>query len=121
MFDWKFTVGLYDRSDRAIRCDVLERHVRSPELRDSVNIQQDVYLVRVYKSENTTFLLGDVPRRAIQFFDEKYTSDLFLGDAFRHEIGLPDALVPEMWRDMDEEQFVALYSWGLRETDSSEY
>jgi hypothetical protein len=39
-----------------------------------------------------------VPRDAIRFWDLPYTSDLHLGNAFRHEIGIPDSILPQAWR-----------------------
>jgi len=44
-------------------------------------------------------VIRQVPRRAIEFFDDEYTSDLTLTRAFRHEIGLPDHLLPPAWAD----------------------
>ena len=42
-----------------------------------------------------------VPRKAIFFWDQKYTSDLHLSrSAFRHAIPLPPNLVPDNWRDL---------------------
>lgn len=40
-----------------------------------------------------------VPRHAIRFFDSPYSSDIQLKGAFRHEIGLPDELLPDAWRN----------------------
>lgn len=42
----------------------------------------------------------DVPRGAIIFVDDEYTTDIHLEGAFRHEIHLPDDMVPEIWRDL---------------------
>lgn len=41
-----------------------------------------------------------VPFRAIDFVNEKYSSDMFLKNAFRHEMGLPDGLWPEAWMNL---------------------
>jgi hypothetical protein len=40
-----------------------------------------------------------VPRRAISFVDKPYTTDVHLKHAFRHEIGIPDEIFPERWRN----------------------
>jgi hypothetical protein len=40
-----------------------------------------------------------VPRKAIRFFDRPYTTDLHLPSAFRHELGIPDEMIPVTWRD----------------------
>jgi hypothetical protein len=44
----------------------------------------------------------EVPRAAIRFFDLPYTTDLHLRKAFRHEIGLPDALMNDAWRTVEQ-------------------
>jgi SET domain len=41
--------------------------------------------------------LIDIPRMAIRFTDRPYTSDMFLQEAFRHHIGIPDSLFPKAW------------------------
>ena len=40
-----------------------------------------------------------VPRSSIRFFDLPYSTDLYLKDVFRHEIGLPDELMQDAWRN----------------------
>jgi hypothetical protein len=45
-----------------------------------------------------------VQRKAIRFYDHMYTSDMFLRNAFRHEIQLPDEMVPAAWRDRIDEK-----------------
>jgi hypothetical protein len=44
------------------------------------------------------YVRNGVPRDAIRFWDLPYTSDLQLRNAFRHEIGIPDSILPEAWR-----------------------
>ena len=44
-------------------------------------------------------LVKDVPRDAFVFVDRPYTSDMMLPNAFRHEIGIPDDIFPEAWRN----------------------
>ena len=41
-----------------------------------------------------------VPAEAIDLVNEKYTSDMFLKSAFRHEMELPDGLWPEAWMNL---------------------
>ena len=45
------------------------------------------------------FQKKDVSREAIKFFNVPYTSDLFLPNTFRKEIGIPDDMFPEHWRN----------------------
>lgn len=41
--------------------------------------------------------LTDIPRMAIRFTDRPYTSDMFLEEAFRHSISIPDDIYPKEW------------------------
>ena len=43
--------------------------------------------------------LVDVPRHAFQYRDRPYTTDMFLRNAFRHDIRIPDHLFPEVWKN----------------------
>jgi len=43
--------------------------------------------------------LIDVPRDAFTYFNRPYTTDMFLANAFRHDIRIPDDLFPEAWRN----------------------
>jgi hypothetical protein len=45
-------------------------------------------------------VITHVPYEAIEFVNEKYTSDMFLKSAFRHEMALPDGLWPEAWMNL---------------------
>merc|ERR1712127_246089 len=40
----------------------------------------------------------NVPHEVCTFFNREYTSDIFIDGAFRHHIGLPDEMVPSIWR-----------------------
>jgi hypothetical protein len=40
-----------------------------------------------------------LPRQAIRFVDKPYTSDIFLTNAFRHDIRIPDEMFPQAWRN----------------------
>jgi hypothetical protein len=46
--------------------------------------------------------LKDVPREAFGFFDRPCTSDMHLPSAFRHDLRIPDALLPDKWRNLKE-------------------
>jgi len=51
-------------------------------------------------SENEFEDIQDVPHAACTFFDREYKSDIHLNGAFRHPIGMPDAMIPQTWRDI---------------------
>lgn len=48
--------------------------------------------------------ITDVPREAIAFVNLPYSSDIFLKNAFRHEMILPDDLLPKAWMNVINEQ-----------------
>jgi hypothetical protein len=74
-------------------CTILERY--------DGNVSGDhSYEVRIHLNETTGQTKeGMIPREGIQFYDRPYTSDLHLPRAFRHFIGLPENMVPDIWRD----------------------
>ena len=49
-------------------------------------------------------VITDVPTEAINLVNEKYTSDMFLKSAFRHEMELPDGLWPNAWMNLIQKQ-----------------
>ena len=58
--------------------------------------------LEVKKEFGNTFIsefhvITDVPREAIAFVNLPYTSDIFLKNAFRHEMKLPDDEFPKAW------------------------
>eukprot|EP00985_Skeletonema_marinoi_P012181 scaffold5837_cov123-Skeletonema_marinoi.AAC.1 len=50
------------------------------------------------------YIMTDVPWSAIKFMEKPYTSDIFLKNAFRHEMKLPDEIFPKSWMNFSEEQ-----------------
>mmetsp|Transcript_6380 Transcript_6380/g.7154 ORF Transcript_6380/g.7154 Transcript_6380/m.7154 type:complete len:618 (-) Transcript_6380:68-1921(-) len=45
-------------------------------------------------------VVSSVPRGAIRFTDKMYSTDQHLTNAFRHEIGIPNEIFPEAWKDL---------------------
>jgi hypothetical protein len=45
-------------------------------------------------------VVEDMPREAFVFQDRPYTSDMFLTNAFRHDIRIPDDIFPDAWKNM---------------------
>jgi len=56
----------------------------------------------VYKLEiehvDEVFHIVGVPHRAIKFVDKPEQSDQFMPHVFRHKIGIPDSMFPEVWK-----------------------
>lgn len=108
-FRWGFYSGIHEDFEGAFACHVLERD-EIADLDDAVNRKDSInpadlrYVVSVTRDaddeEDSLEIYTGVPRTAIRFFDAPYTTDMFLRSAFRHEIGLPDSMVPEAWRDV---------------------
>ena len=103
---WKYYDGLYQERENSFPCEVLSRlNVDADnafDRKDSIRPVDVKYEVLVHLGEyagGDAIFVG-LPRMAIQFYDHQYTSDLFLRTAFRHEIHLPDEMVPEEWRDL---------------------
>jgi hypothetical protein len=98
-YRWELTKGLYDL--RNLRpCKVLKR------LEDAKG--RSAYAVRMLNRpgldmeelipKDELHIVTHVPRAAIRFSDKAGTTDQHLPDAFRHEIGLPDDLIPDTWK-----------------------
>ena len=50
-------------------------------------------------ADSTVWTESDwIVREAIKFVNKPYTNDIFLDDAFRHPIGIPDDIFPKAWR-----------------------
>lgn len=50
--------------------------------------------------KDMTHIVTHVPRYAIRLTDKLYTTDQHLENAFRKEIGIPDDIFPEQWKDL---------------------
>ena len=107
-YEWQPAAsGLLYKEEYMYPCDILDRHVEEDwDMADVLDRSASIkpidiwYTARVPKEEDEDAIVHNIPRQAIQFFDVEYTSDLFLRSAFRHEIHLPDHMVPTAWRDM---------------------
>ena len=82
-------------------CHILERS------------SENLYKVKLISDDDLLFkALGDdfkpnaqrseVPREAIFFLDATYESDLYLPNTFRHTIGIPNDMVPDIWKTKNE-------------------
>lgn len=93
MVQWAGSKRMFHHVDFMYPCTILERHDGHyyTVLLDEDDEDED---------NDKAVTVKGVPRHAIQFFDHKYQSDNFLRNSFRHEIQLPDAMVPDAWRDL---------------------
>ena len=103
-FRWEYFDDLYQKSENAHPCEILVRHNTDLDTFPSVNPEnQERYTARVLYDRKREWIVKQMPRTAIEFFDKPGTSDLFLRSAFRFNIGLPDDMLPKAWRDRDVE------------------
>lgn len=58
------------------------------------------YTAVVLLPEGKNDKLPRAPREAFRFVDSPYTSDMFLPNAFRHPMMIPDDLFPEYWMNL---------------------
>jgi hypothetical protein len=80
-------------------CEVLNR------MEDGMHRFYSVKLLPGYENEqlprkchiNREITVHNVPHNAIRIVDRAYTSDTFMRQAFRHEIGVPSGFYPEKW------------------------
>ena len=112
-FEWQQTDGMFRTTTDIYPCDVIDRNIDTNDMlygmirRDSVSPLEDRYsavvTVRPGDDEHPPlrFISFNMPRRAIEIFDEEYASPQFYRGAFRHEIGIPDEIFPEAWKDME--------------------
>jgi len=107
--DWRAPFGTqlyqgkpyYGGSDATLPCRVVQAEVAAAD-DDSfatTNFRVHLYTTDPVRDEHFIQLQG-VPRSAILVVDRPYTSNQNLRRAFRHEIGLPDEMVPPAWRDL---------------------
>lgn len=87
--DFFFKDGLSDMTN----CEILQREeVNGQTLYAAVLNDKD--------NENKNVLLENLPREAFEFYDAPYTTDMFLRNAFRHDIRIPDDMFPPAWKNL---------------------
>ena len=69
------------------------------KIMSSRNIGNGVYTYTVLYKEGRPPAEG-MPREAFLFRDKYYTNDVFLPNAFRHDIRIPDDLFPDTWKNL---------------------
>eukprot|EP00978_Attheya_sp_CCMP212_P047063 scaffold421209_cov72-Attheya_sp.AAC.1 len=80
-------------TDYAHQCDIVNHILGDDHRRDSILPVESLYTARIHHG-NRDLLVSGIPRLAIRFHDVEHTADQFLGNSFRHEINLPDKMLP---------------------------
>jgi hypothetical protein len=73
-----------------------DQHYHDYEYDAELNIRKTFEDVIIHERH----IITHIPWKAIRFFNRPYTSDVFLKQAFRHEMGLPEGLWPESWMNL---------------------
>ncbi|CAB9497784.1 Guanylate cyclase [Seminavis robusta] len=101
----------WDTREIGFPCRILERKEAEGDIHDeAVQAMGSLYTVELklpleevglqYKSDTFTYVQKkDVARSAISFFNKPYTTDLFLPNTFRKDIGIPDDMFPSLWKN----------------------
>jgi len=90
--DWYETFYTLNTIEYSEKCSIFERY-QSPDTNETL------YKAAIPKEVN--ILVNNLPRRAIQFVDRPYTANQHGDGVFRQEIGIPDAIFPLKWRDLE--------------------
>jgi hypothetical protein len=105
--------SLWTLSEAGVSCEILERREANEDDQDDENdhYYKVAYAPNVWNEVTEYYDEGDVwyepdwiVRGALSFVDRPYSTDLMLDDAFRFPIGFPDALLPDAWRNIHEEE-----------------
>uniref|UniRef100_A0A7S4AA84 SET domain-containing protein n=1 Tax=Pseudo-nitzschia australis TaxID=44445 RepID=A0A7S4AA84_9STRA len=98
-FRWRLTKGLYDLKNLR-PCRVLKRtedksgrSAYAIHMLNRAGLDDDEIIPR-----GEIHIVTHIPRAAIRFSDRAGTTDQHLRNAFRHEIGVPEDLIPAGWK-----------------------
>jgi hypothetical protein len=89
-------VILSDHGDKYLDCDVLRHREVNGTTRYTAVANRPSTDTLPERFEK----LVDAPREAFRFRDRPYTSDMFLRNAFRQPITIPDEMFPELWMNL---------------------
>jgi len=84
---------------KLLSCKILERDVVVSNDEDGTK----TYSYRVFflsEGEDGGCIVKGLPREAITFVDQPYSSDMHMPKTFRHSIGIPDDIFPDVWCDL---------------------
>lgn len=62
---------------------------------DNTSIPYDCHIYKRFE-----YFFVDVPREAVTFVNKPHSTDQWIDQAFRQPIGLPEEMVPKVWRDL---------------------
>ena len=81
-----------------VYCDVLERHATGSENNnDDLTSPVHHYTVRLTLEGGELVIVHNVPEQSMFLYDRAFSADWNLPNAFRHEIAIPDDIMPPAW------------------------
>jgi len=80
------------RANGSVKCNILRRQDSGSRMLYTIAIPVD-------DSSDWTIVEG-IPMEAMFFEDQPYSTDMFLQNAFRHDIRIPDDMFPESWKNL---------------------
>merc|ERR1711862_851577 len=82
-------------------CDIFERTVATTE--DQTIMYYHVLLYPFHQSPSRLaypIVVRNVPREQIAFIASPYTTNMYVKNAIRHAIGIPNDMFPEIWKNL---------------------
>lgn len=98
-FKRKKDISRFRKSGNNVPCEILDykmvdsRRLYTIALLEEVEDDDD-------EEEERLVLVEEMPRAAFSFEDKPYTADMFLTNAFRHDIRIPDDIFPDAWKNI---------------------
>lgn len=106
--DWD-GFSAWETREAGYPCRILRRYPNAAETKQSehnnflykVELKLPLHEVgrQFIKDAFNYFVKKDVSRGAIKFFNKPYTTDLFLPNMFRKDIGIPNDMFPDHWKN----------------------
>lgn len=92
VFKWLNSTDTEPDTIELYECALLERK----QVNDTFQ-----YAVNVRLMERRVCRINDIHRRGIHIVERSYSSNQYLRQSFRHEIHLPDHMIPVAWKDRE--------------------
>jgi hypothetical protein len=117
-YDEETDMEMDDDEHHMVNCQIVERYERGGVDEETEITHKYLYVVEVdverkVDGDDTSFhehhVITDVPWNAIKFVEKHYTSDIFLKNAFRHEMKIPDEIFPKSWMNNEKKKWYQLW------------
>jgi len=84
-----------------VRAFTTEEELEEEDADEDVQLKKDEHEEDGTVHEKKDYIVENVAQMAILLTEDQYCSDLHVKNAFRHEIGVPDDLYPDIWLDLN--------------------